>query len=203
MSCFGWEKPLKRASPGRNITGPEAVAQVAAMIGAGHVAPPVPVPDGKAKSAVKAKAAAAPAKATPKVPSKAAGVPAQIFYEARFVRGQWFLCQINPNTGEETVQPLDPSDYFPEPAGSATPLAGVPGPTEETVVTYDDTRANLFESGTKHANRHTAGAMQPVTAAASLGLPSLFPRAGLDDDEDDESEEAAIVAADPAEVGML
>ena len=119
-----WEKnPLNCASPGRSITGPEAVAEVAAMIEAGQVAPPAPVtPEVKAKGGVKAKAVAPP-KATPKVPSKAAGVSAPV-YEARFVRGQWFLCQINPNTGVESLQPLDPSDYFPEPSGHAEEVPG-------------------------------------------------------------------------------
>ena len=186
MPCFG-KKHLNCASPGRNITGPEAVAEVAAMIEAGQVAPPTPVtPEVKAKGGVKAKAVAPP-KATPKVPSKAAGVSAPV-YEARFVDGQWFLCQINPNTGVESLQPLDPSDYFPQPSGHAE----VPEP-----LTYDETRADLFTPGTKHDNRYTDGAMVPVAS----GVPAIFPRPGLDDAEDEsEDESAGDVVAAPVQV---
>ena len=191
LNAMFWEKnPLNCASPGRSITGPEAVAEVAAMIEAGQVAPPAPVtPEVKAKGGVKAKAVAPP-KATPKVPSKAAGVSAPV-YEARFVRGQWFLCQINPNTGVESLQPLDPSDYFPEPSGHAEE---VPGP--DSIVLYDETRANLFTPGTKHDNRYSDGAMVPVAS----GVPAIFPRPGLDDAEDESEYESAGEVADPVQV---
>eukprot|EP00435_Cladocopium_sp_Y103_P066817 s394_g29.t1 len=147
------------------------------------------------KAAVPKAATKAPAKAKPAATAIKASPPPPKLSPAGPLAGT-APPTINPITGEESMQPLDPTDYFPQP-GSAAGEPPVEAPA--AMVTYDETRADLFTPGTKHANRHSAGAME--TNPTPNTVPSIFPRPGLDEDDEDDSDlEGLGDAVHPEEV---